>query len=205
MLRLGVVAEQPPSRSRSVNPSPRNPATPGRWVLPICSGTAALDGSSSSGVGSVPFLTITSHSHSPVNAVKNTTNDCAHTNLDQLRTTLPARAHVCSYRFFTRWVEVLTRRVNATGKPEARPVCALSRSARDVGVYPKTTFCSAYLQPPAQAAAKRLPNEDTQLAMGPLRVASWYWCRARPRPEKFSEGEIQSSTEPDGTFRAASY
>ena len=65
MLRLGVVAEQPPSRSRSVNPSPRNPATPGRWVLPICSGTAALDGSSSSGVGSVPFLTITSHSHSP--------------------------------------------------------------------------------------------------------------------------------------------
>jgi hypothetical protein len=183
MLRLGVVAEQPPSRSRSVNPSPRNPATPGRWVLPICSGTAALDGSSSSGVGSVPFLTITSHSHSPVNAVKNTTNDCTHTNLDQLRTTLPARAHVCSYRFSTRWVEVLTRRVNATGKPEARPVCALSRSARDVGVYPKTTlFCSAYLQPPAQAAAKRLPNEDTQLAMGPLRVASWYWCRARPRP-----------------------
>ena len=112
MLRLGVVAEQPPSRSRSVNPSPRNPATPGRWVLPICSGTAALDGSSSSGVGSVPFLTITSHSHSPVNAVKNTTNDCAHPNLDQLRTTLPARAHVCSYRFSTRWVEVLTRRVN---------------------------------------------------------------------------------------------
>ena len=120
MLRLGVVAEQPPSRSRSVNPSPRNPATPGRWVLPICSGTAALDGSSSSGVGSVPFLTITSHSHSPANAVKNTTNDCAHTNLDQLRTTLPVRAHVCSCWFSTRWVEVLTRRVNATGKPEAR-------------------------------------------------------------------------------------
>jgi len=34
-VRLGLVAEQPPSRSRSVNPSPRNPATPGRWVLPI--------------------------------------------------------------------------------------------------------------------------------------------------------------------------
>ena len=168
MLRLGVVAEQPPSRSRSVNPSPRNPATPGRWVLPICSGTAALDGSSSSGVGSVPFLTITSHSHSPVNAVKNTTNDCAHTNLDQLRTTLPARAHVCSYRFFTRWVEVLTRRVNATGKPEARPVCALSRSARDVGVYPKTTFLFGLFTTACTGGREKVAQRGHTVSNGPI-------------------------------------